>query len=204
MRTGVVVLLLGAILTGCGGATVLSVSSSLSSSTATATSRPTAGLTPIGPPPPPTSVKLTREGCYTGRFPDGVPSGECRTTITWKPSVLNVTEIRVYGLTECLSATEDAGSGSCLIEGTAIPASVLRLVATAPASDRSINWSAPAWQDLITDNAKGVAFQTFGVDRHDEDIYFAIVVAAYNEASHSKFIIADAGTWCYDTGCEGP
>jgi hypothetical protein len=169
-----------------------------------ASPRPTARPTPIGPPPPPTAVRLTRKGCYTGRDPDGVPSGECRTTVTWEPSVTNGTEIRVYGLTKCLSATEDAEEGSCLLEGTPIAASELRLVAKAPASARSVKWSAPPWQDLITDASGGPAFETFGVDRHGDDIYFAIVVAAYNEAGNSTFITADAGTWCYDTGCEGP
>jgi len=37
----------------------------------------------------------------------------------------------------------------------------------------------------------------------DDAIYFAIVVTASNEAGQSKFVIADVGSWCYDTACAG-
>ncbi len=42
------------------------------------------------------------------------------------------------------------------------------------------------------------------VAQHGDETYYAIVVAAYNAAGHSKFIIAEAGPWCSDAGCEGP
>ena len=79
-----------------------------------------------------------------------------------------------------------------------------KLIAKVPASDGTVSWTGPPWQDVIESNTGSAAFTAIGVDHHDDDTYFAIVVAAYNDAGHSKFIIADAGTWCYDTGCEGP
>jgi hypothetical protein len=81
---------------------------------------------------------------------------------------------------------------------------VRKLIARAPASDGKVSWTGPAWLDVISTDTGGPRYQAIGVDRHGDDIYFAIVVTASNEEGNSKFIIADAGTWCYDTGCEGP
>ena len=168
---------------------------------ATATPVPTARPTA---PPPPKAVKIARHGCYTGRDPDGIPSGVCTMTITWNEGATVGTEIRVYGVRGCLSAGDAAGSGPCLVADTHLPAGSLALIAKAPASDGKVSWTRPAWQDLGTADTGGPAFSTYGVDGKGDDIYHAIVVAAYNSAGHSKFIIADSGTWCYDTGCEGP
>ncbi len=149
-------------------------------------------------------VRITRQGCYTGPDPDGVPPGTCTTTVTWKKVATKGTEIEVYGVTRCLSLTERAGEGSCLVRDTAVPPSARKLIARAPASDGTVSWTGPAWLDVISSDTGGPRSQAIGVDRHDDDIYFAIVVAATNEVGHSKFIIADAGTWCFDTGCVGP
>lgn len=125
-------------------------------------------------------------------------------TITWKKGMTKGTEIRVYGVTGCLSMTDRVGSGSCLVLHTALPPSTRKLIARVPASKGTVSWTRPAWQDVIQSDTGGPMYRAFGVDRHGDDIYFAIVVAAYNEVGHSKFIIADAGTWCNETGCEGP
>ncbi len=110
----------------------------------------------------------------------------------------------MYGVTGCLSLEERVGDGSCLVLHTAVPPSVRRLIARAAASKGTVSWTGPAWLDVIQADTGGPSYQAIGVDRHGDDIYFAIVVTASNEAGHSKFIIADAGTWCYDTACVGP
>jgi hypothetical protein len=221
LRKSVVVAMLGVILVGCDGAAAPSVPFSPSLSTtaqaiATLTPAPTSTTqvsatplpkpspTPAVPPPPPAGVKITRQGCYTGRDPDGIPPGECTTTISWEKVVTKGTEVQVYGVTGCLSLIERAGEGSCLVRNTAVPPSVRKLIAQAPASSGSVSWTGPAWLDVIQQDTGGPSYQAIGVDRRGDDIFFAIIVAASNEVGHSKFIIADAGTWCYDTGCEGP
>jgi hypothetical protein len=225
LRIAVAVVLLGVMLVGCDGTATPSALMSASGSTtaqpiapstpppasASPTSAARASATPVptprptlAAPPPPTAVRIKREGCYTGPDPGGVLPGTCTTTITWMKITTTGTEIRVYGVTECLSTTELAGDGSCLVLNTAVPASVRKLIARAPASKGTVSWTGPAWLDNVDADTGGPAYRAFGVDRHGDDLYFAIVVAAYNEVGHSKFIIADAGTWCYDTGCEGP
>jgi hypothetical protein len=221
MRVAVAVAILGVILVGCGGAAPPSASISASSSTtpqaivtpsvshstsprATATPLATPRPTTVAPPALPKAVTITRHGCYTGPNPDGVPPGTCTTTLTWKRVPTEGTEIEVYGVIGCLSRTERAGDGSCLVVGTAVPTSARKLIARVPASKGTVSWTGPAWLDVIDTDTGGPRNQAIGVDRHGDDIYFAIVVSASNEAGHSKFVIADAGTWCYDTGCVGP
>ena len=230
MRITVVIALLGALLVGCGAAPASPVRSSVSasataqsiaSSTASPASAPITSASPASTsraaatpspkpratpavPPPPTAVRIKRQGCYTGPYPDGVPPGECTVTITWKKVATKGTEIRVYGVTGCLSMSDGAGNGSCLVLHTALPPSTRKLIARAPASKGTVSWTRPTWQDVMVADTGGPDFRQFGVDRHGDDIFFAIVVAAYNEVGHSKFIIADAGTWCYDSGCQGP
>ncbi|HET9083214.1 MAG TPA: hypothetical protein VFN41_02335, partial [Candidatus Limnocylindrales bacterium] len=155
-------------------------------------------------PPPPQGVRIAREGCYSGPTPDGVPPGKCTVTLTWNKVATKRTEMRVYGITGCLSMREQAGDGSCLVLHTAVPAATRQLIARAPASKGTISWTRPAWLDVLQSDTGGPYYRAIGVDRRGDDVYFAIVVAAYNETGHSKFIIADAGTWCYDTGCAGP
>ena len=223
MRTGaVVVAVLAAVLAGCEATPTPSVASLVASSppaialtTATPTDtpsptprptpRPTAKPTPLATPPAPVAVKIKRQGCFTGPSPDGVLTGQCVTTVKWNAPLTKGTEIRVYGITECLPAGMDDGTlvaGSCLIRHQALWPQILKLIAKAPASNGRVSWTGPAWQDNVQTNEP--QFRAYGVDRHDDDIYFAIVLAAYNAAGHSKFIIADAGTWCYKAGCVGP
>jgi hypothetical protein len=87
---------------------------------------------------------------------------------------------------------------------TAVPASARKLITRIPAANGMVSWAGPAWLDVIDADTGGPRSQAIGVDRHGDDIYFAIIVASSNEAGRSKFVIADAGTWCYDTGCVGP
>ncbi len=217
MRTGAVVIaLLGVILAGCEATASPSVTPVPPSATpaialgtasptapAVATSRPTPRTTPLAPPPPPTDVKIERQGCYWGSDSTGV-TGTCTTTITWKKAVTKGTEVRVYGVTDCLSLTERPGDGSCLVKRTSVPVAARKLIAKAPASKGKIIWEGPAWRNLMVQaDPGGPRDQRYAVDRHGDETYFAIVVSAYNAAGHSRFIIADAGTWCYDTGCKG-
>ena len=174
-----------------------------SASRASGTTIPTPRPKPAAPPLP-TAVRITRKGCSTGPVPDGTPSGTCTTTITWKKVATEGTVIEMYGVTRCLSAGDRAGDGSCLVVGTVVPADTRKLIARAPVSKGTVSWTGPAWLDVIQSATDGPRNQAIGVDRHGDDIYFAIVVTASNEVGHSKLVIADAGTWCYDTGCEGP
>jgi hypothetical protein len=117
------------------------------------------------------------------------PSGEgfdtqLTTTITWKEAVTEGTEIRVYGVTACFAPPE---GGACLVEHTALPASVRELIARAPASKGKVSWTWPAWDDV------GGA-----VMAHGSSTYEAVVIAAYGAAGHSKFIIVRSGEWCPD------
>jgi hypothetical protein len=216
MRSGAVVIaMLGVILAGCEATATPSLASFTTSSapaialaTASpsappaATPRPTPRATPLAPPPPPTGVRIRRQGCYWGSDSTGV-TGTCITTITWKKAIAKGTEIRVYGVTGCLSLTERPGDGSCLVKHTSVPVSARRLIAKAPASEGKIVWKGPAWRALIFQSETDGPTYQYAVDSNGVETYFAIVVAAYNSAGNSKFVIADAGTWCYQTGCEG-
>jgi hypothetical protein len=220
MRGAVAVGILGVILVACGSPSAPSIQISESpSTTPQAIANPTASPSPVAQaiatpiptprpkpatPPIPTGVRITRQGCYTGPVPDGVPSGSCTTTLTWTKVPAEGTRIEIYGVTKCLSRTERAGDGSCLVEGTAVPPDTRKLIAQAPASKGTVSWTGPAWLDVIDADTGAPRSQAIGVERHGYDIYFAIIVASSNEAGRSKFVIADAGGWCYDTGCEGP
>jgi hypothetical protein len=107
-------------------------------------------------------------------------------------------------VTDCLSLTERAGDGSCLVRDTAVPPSTRKLIARVAASKGTVSWTGPAWLDVIQTYSGGPRHEAIGVDRRGDDIYFAVIVVASNEVGHSKLIIADAGEWCYDTGCVGP
>lgn len=213
----VAVAILALVLVGCEAVVAPSVPASRPSATAAvaiaslttptpdrATPLPTHSPTPAVRPAPPTGVRIKREGCYTGPESAGIPPGRCTTTVTWKQPLAKGTEIRIYGVTGCLTAKEVAGDGTCLAEDTAVPASVRHLIAKVPASRGRISWTRPAWLDVIQTYARRPRFQAIGVDRDGEGIYFAIVMAANSAKGRSRFVVADTGTWCYDTGCTGP
>jgi hypothetical protein len=218
MRTRIGILaVLGIVLAGCGAAPSSSARppvASFSPSQAAATRTPAAASgppasatprpTPRTAPPAPTAVRITRDGCYTGPDGDSVPSGVCTQTVTWKEAMSAGTEIRVYGVTRCVLQTERATDGRCLGRGTRVPAALRTLIAKAPASAGTVSWTRPAWLDNVRNGTGQPVSRTFGVDRDGDVLYFGIVVAAYNAAGHSAFVLADSGTWCYDTGCVGP
>lgn len=169
--------------------------------TGTVAPMPTAAATA---PAPPTSVEVTRQGCFTGREGSEVPSGTCTTTVSWDKIATEGTEVLVYGITGCLARKDGQTGGSCLETNTQVPPASRTVIARGPAPDGAVSWTGPAWLDVIVTNSMEPRDQEQGVDRHGNDIYFAIVVATSNGAGQSPFVIADAGSWCYDTGCEGP
>lgn len=132
-------------------------------------------------PPPPTAVKMT--SVETDLIEEGYYAN-LTTTVTWNEAVTAGTEIRVYGVNACFAPPT---GGTCLVEHTALPASVRDLIATAPASKGKVSWTWPAWDDI------GGA-----VMAHGDKTYEAVVIAAYNAAGHSKFIIIASAEWCPD------
>ena len=222
MRIAVAVAMIALVLVGCGGDATPSHTSSpsplvsaepIATSRTSATSGPTTPAsataavqvtaTPSNVPPAPTGVRITRNGCYTG--PDGAGiSGVCTTTITWKPDLPPGTEIEVYGVTECLSLEQSPGSGSCLEPDGRVSPDLRKLIAHVPAGQGTVSWTGPAWLDDVRVHTGPPRYETLGVDRHGDDLYFAILVTAHNPAGRSAFVVADAGTWCYETGCAGP
>ena len=91
-------------------------------------------------------------------------------------------------MTKCLAEPRDpaAGtSGPCLVEHTALPASVRTLLATASASDGIVSWT---WTEETGCNI-GLENDPAGPG------YYAIVLAAYSASGHSIFAIAEPGGW---------
>jgi hypothetical protein len=170
------------------------------SSSAPASTMPTASFTaPMTPQPTPKATAATVPGEPTGvTFKTDVvdlpqPTGTDEITYQVTHTVRLETprtpemEIRVYGVTKCLSepANPSPGtSGPCLVEHTVLPPSVMALAATVPADDGEISWIAPRYWEC--------AGPPVGPDDLD---YEAIVIAAYNGAGHSIFTIAYAGEW---------
>jgi hypothetical protein len=156
------------------------------SSSAPASAMPTATAATM--PPKPTGVTFTTDVAELAR-----PSGtaeityQAKHTVRWKDPRTAGVEIRVYGVTECLSEPSDplpATSGPCLVEHTVLPGRVMVLAATAPAAAGEISWIAPMYYEC--------AGPPVGPDGLD---YRAIVIAAYSAAGHSIFAIADPGEW---------
>ena len=111
---------------------------------------------------------------------------EITQTVTWRAPLTKDLVIRVYGVTECLAQPPNpspATSGPCLVEHTQLPASVRRLLATAPASEGSASWT---WSEETGCNP-GLP------NAPDGPAYYAVVLAAYSAADHSIFAIAEPG-----------
>jgi hypothetical protein len=152
------------------------------------TSRPTPKATAATVPAKPTGVTFTTDSVELPR-PTGADEIEYQVTHTvrWKAPRTEGVEIRVYGVTECLSEPSNpppGTSGPCLVEHTLLPPSAMALAATAPAAAGEISWIAPRYWMC--------AGPPVGPDGLD---YQAIVIAAYNAAGHSIFAIADPGEW---------
>jgi hypothetical protein len=145
---------------------------------------PTPRTTPLGPPPPPTAVAFT-----TADDPSGGGYGTTTTTtttmtVTWKEAPATGVEVRVFGVTKCLPPP-GLDSAPCLVEHTPLPPSDLVLIAKAPASRGKVSWTWPAWGDIGGNIAV-----------HGNTSFASFVVAAYNAAGHSKFVIVVAAGYC--------
>ena len=148
--------------------------------------RPTPEPTPVPVPPKPTAVKFDEQ---VKELADGRHS--ITYTVKWgAPRAKNV-EIRVYGVTECLARPAPlpavADSGPCLVEHTLLPASVLKRLATAPASDGAVSWT---WTGDLPEC--DVGWHGMG---QGESLYSAVALAAYGASGHSIFAIAQPGEW---------
>jgi len=152
------------------------------------TSRPTPKATAATVPAKPTGVTFTTDSV---ELPGPTGTDEIKLqfthTVRWKAPRTEGVEIRVYGVTECLSEPSNpppGTSGPCLVEHTLLPSSVIALAATAPAAAGEISWIAPFYYECL-----GPPVGPDGLD------YQAIVIAAYNAAGHSIFAIAEPGFW---------
>jgi hypothetical protein len=148
------------------------------------TVRPTPKATPVLEPPKPTGLTFET---HARESADGALA-QVTQTVSWRTPRTPGVEIRVYGVTTCLAEPLDpppGTSGPCLVEHTALPASVRTLLATAWASDGLASWT---WTEESGCNI-GLA--------HDPDgpAYSAIVLAAYGASGHSIFAIAEPGGW---------
>jgi len=154
------------------------------SSAATPSPKPT----PSPPPPKPTGVKFDTE--VRTNADDSL--AEITQTVTWRAPRTNGVMISVYGITKCIAQPPNpspATSGPCLVEHTPLPASVRRLLATAPASDGSASWT---WSE---ETGCDVGLP----NEPDGPAYYAVVLAAYSASDHSIFAIAEPGGW-YEPG----
>lgn len=150
-----------------------------------ATPQPTPEPTPVPVPPKPTGVTFDEE---TRPIDDG-QFGEVTQTVTWGAPRSEGVEIRVYGVTECIAEPADPAPGTngpCLVVHTPLPASVRRLLATAPASDGAVSWT---WTE------EGGCDPSPFKSAPDGPGYRAVVLAAYSAAGHSIFAIAEPGGW---------
>ena len=157
-----------------------------------ATPQPTAEPTPVTVPPKPTGVTFDEE---TRSIDDG-QFGEVTQTVTWGAPRSEGVEIRVYGVTECIAEPADPAPGTngpCLVVHTPLPASVRRLLATAPASDGGVSWT---WTE------EGGCDPSPFKSAPDGPGYRAVVLAAYSAAGNSIFAIAEPGGWW--RAAEGP
>ena len=158
--------ILGAVLAACGAGVTLSspphaprtdapnVAATPSAASATAattpvsqspsrTPQPTPKPTPVPGPPKPSGVKFNERVHVS----DDEAVAEFTQTVTWQTPRMEGIEIRVYGVTKCLAEPKDPpadSSGPCLVEHTALPPSVVTLLATAPALSAGGERSKPA------------------------------------------------------------
>ena len=202
LATAAIVMLVSAACVGSAPATTAEPAASPSASpaasvaaTPTATPAPTSDPTTAPTPDPasaspsalqvpaaPTSAKMRVSDGALG--PYDVPEQEFK--VSWTETYPADTEIRVYGVTECINNVDGE---PCLVLHTALPDSVRDLVAKAPAAAGSAGWTWPGWENI------GGAM---AVNPDGDHYYYAFVAAAYNAAGHSKFIILDSSTACTD------
>ena len=152
--------------------------------TPSATPRPTPKPTPVPVPPKPTGVKFDVQE----RESDDEEVLKITQTVTWRAPRSEGVEIRVYGVTDCIAYPahpRPGAHGPCLVVHTPMPASVRRLLATAPASDGVVSWTWTEPSGCMTDLPSAP----------DGPAYYAVVLAAYSASGHSIFAIAEPGVW---------
>lgn len=149
------------------------------------TPKPKPTSTPVPVPPKPTGVTFDEE---TRSIDDG-QFAEVTQTVTWGAPRSEGVEIRVYGVTECIAEPADPAPGTdgpCLVVQTPLPASVRRLLATAPASDGAVSWT---WTE------EGGCDPSPFRSAPNGPTYHAVVLAAYGPSGHSTFAVAEPGGW---------
>ena len=146
-----------------------------------ATQAATQAATPQAPPPAPKGVKMTTKGHDPGNV--GYDT-ELTVTVSWKSPLTKGTQIRVFGVRDCMPPP-GKDPAPCLLKGTPLPASGRDLIARAPASKGKVSWTWPAWEDIGGN-----------VAANGSTTYASIVVAAYNAAGHSRFVIVATGEFC--------
>ncbi len=146
---------------------------------ATATPVP-ATPTPLQPPPAPTGVTYHEQ-----HTPGSGAPGTTTYTVTWSEPLTPGVEMRVSGLTKCLSNVMDE---PCIQRHMTLPKGTLEIIGRAPASKGSISWTWPTPEIL------GGALASDGTTD-----YFAFLVGAYNDAGQSRLVIAKSATAC--PGC---
>lgn len=154
---------------------------------------PSPAPTPPGTPAPAVPKKPTGVTFATDVVELRGPLGtdelpyEVTHTVRWESPRADGMEIRVYGLTACLSEPIDppAGtSGPCLVEHTRLPSEVMSLAGTVPSDAGKFSWIAPHYYEC--------GGGPVGPDGTD---YEVIVLAAYNAHGNSIFAIAYEGSW---------
>jgi hypothetical protein len=121
--------------------------------------------------------------------------------VTWKTPRADGIEIRVYGVTRCLSEPKKPKAGTegpCLVPHTKLPKSALTLIATAPASAGKVTWT---WDTV---DFRDVGDYIWRADpRPEGEQYYAVVVTARNVSGNSVFAIAWPGSWSNPVFSEG-
>lgn len=148
----------------------------------TATPKPT----PVPVPPKLTGVKFRER---IRELDDAGDRVRITQTVTWRAPRGAGVRIRVYGVTKCIAEPahpKPDKRGPCLAKHTRLPASVLHLLAKAPASAGKVTWSWTTWT--------GCDIGSFSSDPRGPT-YFAIVVAAHSSSGRSIFTIAEPGEW---------
>lgn len=152
-----------------------------------AIAQPTPEPTPIPEPPKPTEVTFDQQVHISA---DGQVATVTQT-VGWGAPLNEGVEIRVYGVTQCIALPADPppdSSGPCLVVHTPLPASIRKLLATAPASDGVVSWT---WTQYPPECDTPIVYS----DPDRPPGYAAVVLAAYGPSGNSIFAIAAPGGW---------
>ncbi len=105
------------------------------------------GGTGVSAPPAPTNVVYkVHASNKPSDWVDGPPP--YRLEVTWDETVDADTTVEVWAVTECpRQASPKVPAVSCLTTKTRLPASIRKLVTSAPAADGTVSWSVPGWEE---------------------------------------------------------